>query len=154
MKLKVFSYKKECLVTLLLLASCLPIFADVFVSLETFTRLRASAPEVSADTVYRDYSTNAVQFEMDYKDKAFVITGTIARIRRGFFDEYIVELYVHDAILDISVVYPKSISAAKKQDIAALSKGDYFEAFVAGRSSYAYVDVICYKQNGNTRTEL
>jgi hypothetical protein len=91
---------------------------------------------------------------MEYKDAAFIITGTIARIRRGFFDEYIVELYVRNTLLDISVVYPKSISDAKKQDIAALSKGDYFEAFVAGRRTYSYADVICYKQNGNTRTEL
>jgi hypothetical protein len=132
------------------------LFADIFVSLEQFKKFKnnSSMQKISAREMYADYKANSVQFELNYKEKAFIVTGRISKIRKGFFGEYIVELPVSNGTYGVSVVYPDSISEAKKQDLAALSLGEYFEALVAGRSTYAYVDVICYRINGKTRTEL
>jgi hypothetical protein len=137
-------------------AICLPVFADGEVSLEQFKRFKESTAnnKISAAAMYAYYKENGVQFELDFANKVFVITGHVARIRKGFFDEYIVELEVRDSFIDISVVYPKTISQAKINDIAVLQKGDYFEAVVSGRQSYMYVDVLYYKLNGVTRMEL
>jgi hypothetical protein len=131
-------------------------FADGYCSLEQFKKFKNDhdMPKISASSIYANYKENGIQFESNFKNSAFIITGRVARVRKGFFDEYIVELDVPDSFSDISVVYPASISQAKIKDLAALSKGDYFEALVSGRSTYMYVDVLYYKLNGATRTEL
>jgi hypothetical protein len=130
-------------------------FADGYVSLEKFKQFKSSKLErFPAPDLYTYYQQNAIQFESNIKNKVFIITGYVSRIRKGFFDEYIVELKVPKSFSDISVVYPSTISQAKIKDLAEISIGDYFEAVVVGRSGYMYVDVLYYKLNGATRTEL
>ena len=84
-----------------------------------------------------------------------VIYGYINQVRKSILDEYIVELSVNVdwAVFNISVVYPKKISPAMKEELMYLKRGDYFQALVFTRSTYAYVDVPVWNSNGTYRTE-
>lgn len=104
--------------------------------------------------LYRLYNQNAIKFENDFKYKAFKIKGYIARIRRGFLDEYIVELKCSESwVSDLAVVYPSRISEAMKKELMNMNIGDYFEALVVGRDNWFYVDVPVWNSNGTYRTE-
>lgn len=119
-----------------------------------FLESAKSGAGYTPDYLCKYYNQNAVKFESDFKHVAFKIRGYITRIRRGFFDEYIVELKCDESwISDLAVVYPKKISEVKKKELANLNVGSYFEALVVGRSSWYYVDVPVWNQNGVYRTE-
>ena len=89
------------------------------------------------------------------KNQLIVIYGYINQVRKSILDEYIVELSVNVdwAVFNISVVYPKKISPAMKEELMYLKRGDYFQALVFTRSTYAYVDVPVWNSNGTYRTE-
>lgn len=134
-----------------------PCFAiERFASIEQFKKFKsADLARFTGNELYQLYSENEVRFKNNFTDNVFLVYGTVANVRTSIFNEYIVELYTSDSLLsNLSVVYPSSISKAKLQDLAELNKGDYFEALVVGRSIWVYVDVLCYKLNGQTRTEL
>ena len=106
------------------------------------------------DDLYRYYEQNALKYEHEFNRVAFKIHQYVARVRRGLFNEYIVELRCNESwVSDLSVVYPSRISEAMKQDLMNLNVGDYFEALVVGRSDWYYVDVPVWNSNGTYRTQ-
>ena len=106
------------------------------------------------DDLCKLYEENSVRYDNKFKHVAFGIRGQVARIRRGFFDEYIVELKCNESwVSDLAVVYPSKISEAMKNELMNLNIGDYFEALVVGRSSWYYVYIPFWNSNGTYRTE-
>ena len=107
-----------------------------------------------SDDLCKLYEENSVRYENKFKLVAFGIRGQVARIHRGFFDEFIVELKCNESwVSDLAVVYPSKISEAMKNELMKLNIGDYFEALVVGRSSWYYVDIPFWNSNGTYRTE-
>lgn len=149
--------KKICFCILLFTLLTVPSFAfERFVPIERFKELKSTnLPRYTGNELYHLYSENQVRFKNNFMNTAYIVYGTVAKVRTSIFGEYVVELYTSDSLFfNLSVVYPSSISKAKQQDLAELNKGDYFEALVAGGLGWQEVDVICYKLNGQTRTEL
>lgn len=150
--------KKKIFFLFILSFFVLSVFADDIVisrtQLADFLEQTKNYSGYTPDDLYRDYEQNALKFENDFKHTAFKIHGYVARIRRGFFDEYIVELKCNESLVsDLAVVYPSRISEAMKKELMNLNIGDYFEALVVGRSSWYYVDVPVWNSNGTYRTE-
>lgn len=150
--------KKKIFFFLFLSLFILSAFAeDIVISrsqLADFKEQMKTAYGYTPDELYRFYNQNAVKFENDFKYKAFKIKGYVSRIRRGFFDEYIVELKCNENwVSDLAVVYPSRISEAMKNDLMNLNIGEYFEALVVGRAAWFYVDVPVWNSNGTYRTE-
>ena len=107
-----------------------------------------------SDDLCKLYEENSVRYENKFKLVAFGIRGQVARIHRGFFDEFIVELKCNESLVsELAVVYPSKISEAMKNELMNLNIGDYFEALVVGRSSWYYVDIPFWNSNGTYRTE-
>ena len=107
-----------------------------------------------SDDLCKLYEENSVRYENKFKLVAFGIRGQVARIHRGFFDEFIVELKCNESLVsELAVVYPSKISEAMKNELMKLNIGDYFEALVVGRSSWYYVDIPFWNSNGTYRTE-
>ena len=119
----------------------------------------------TANELYRSYQSlrescgsNSLLLEQkeknEFANQAIRISGTVARVRRSFFDEYIVELNTSDAWgYDVGVVYPKKISAAMVRELIALQEGQHFECVVITRKNSMFVDVPVWNQNGVYRTE-
>ena len=119
----------------------------------------------TANNLYRGYENlrnscgnNELLFEKkketDFANNIIRISGNVKRVRKSVLNEYIVELYTPDSMLaDIGVVYPKLISQAMINELMNYKQGDYFEAVVITRSTYLYVDVPVWNQNGVYRTE-
>ncbi len=132
--------------------------------LKTLHESKSTIHSYSANGLYREYDrlrescgNNELLFEQK-KETAFahaviVLSGYVSQVRKSFFNEYIVELETTESLADIGVVYPEKISAAMLSDLMNLKRGDYFEAIVITRSTYLYVDVPVWNQNGVYRTE-
>lgn len=132
--------------------------------LKTLHESKSTIHSYSANGLYRAYDrlrescgNNELLFEQK-KETAFahaviVLSGYVSQVRKSFFNEYIVELETTESLADIGVVYPEKISAAMLSDLMNLKRGDYFEAIVITRSTYLYVDVPVWNQNGVYRTE-
>lgn len=118
----------------------------------------------SADDLYKEYSNlkkscgdNEILFEektkTDFANKLIKITGRVSKVRKSILDEYIVELETNELwAWNIGVVYPQGISQAMKNELMQLYSGDYFESLAITRSTYMYVDVPVWNQNGVYRT--
>lgn len=119
----------------------------------------------TANDLYRQYDNlrdscgnNELLFEQrretEFANRMIKISGTIKQIRRSILSEYIVELGTTEPwAWDIGVVYPERISQAMINELMTLKAGDRFEALVVTRSTYMYVDVPVWDQNGVYRTE-
>ena len=106
------------------------------------------------DDLCKLYEENSVRYENKFKHVAFGIRGQVARIHRGFFDEFIVELKCNESwVSDLAVICPSKIPEAMKNELMKLNIGDYFEALVVGRSSWYYVYIPFWNSNGTYRTE-
>ena len=105
------------------------------VGIDFFKEIKAKEGTLGRYTpneLYRSYKENEIRYEQAVNNKVFKIYGTVSRIRRGFTDEYIVELDCSESLFDWCVVYPKNISQAKINDLVNLYKGQRFEAIVCG----------------------
>jgi hypothetical protein len=129
-------------------------FAQTFVSKDRFNELlqyaQNNSNKISASSLYIAYADNSHKFELDYKGKVFIITGIVTVARTGFFGDYVVELKTVGN--NVNVVYPKAMSNTEMQRFQTFQQGDRFEALVSGRSTYSYVDVICYTENNSAYT--
>lgn len=90
--------------------------------------------------------------ETEFANHGIVISGYVYQVRKSILDEYIVELNTSD-FFNVGVVYPKKIPQVMVGKLMNLKRGDYFEAIVCTRSTYLYVDVPVWNQNGVYRTE-
>ena len=172
--------KKKILIFLLIVFSCLSLFAQsmtfqldgnahVF-SYNNLAKLhqmkkdgqiqRVSAEQLYDfyDAIYKQYGDNSLMKEQKQKEaqnSLIVIHGYVNLVRKSILDEYIVELQVQRewSIMNVSVVFPKRISPAMINELMQLKKGDYFESIAFTRTTSAYVDVPVWNSNGTYRTE-
>ena len=150
--------KRKLVTIFIVFLGIFTVFAeDIVISrsqLASFLEQSKNMTGYTPDDLCKYYDQNSLKYENDFKHTAFKVRGYVARIRRGFFDEYIVELKCNESwVSDLSVVYPKKISEAMKKELMNLNIGDYFEALVVGRESWYYVDVPVWNSNGVYRTE-
>jgi len=148
--------KKVMMSVLFLPLICVAAFAQNFVSKERFNELlqyaQNNSPKISAGQLYVAYKDNSREFESKFKGTVFIITGVVTTARSGFLGDYIIELNIPRTGNTVNVVYPSSLSDSEMRRFRTFENGDKFEALVSGRSSYSYVDVICYSENNSAYT--
>ena len=156
MKVKLLDNKKVMMSVLFLPLICVAAFAQNFVSKERFNELlqyaQNNSQKISAGQLYAAYKDNSREFESQFKGTVFIITGIVTTARSGFLGDYVIELNVPKSGSTVNVVYPSNLSDSEMRRFRTFENGDKFEALVSGRSSYSYVDVICYKENNSAYT--
>lgn len=130
--------------------------------------LEALNSEVSlkytADSLYKEYDDlrkacgkNDLLFDQkregEFAGRPVRLSGYVKKVKKTFFDEYIIELSTSKLLSwNISVVYPKRMADDEIKKITSYKEGDFFEALVFTRSTYLYVDVPVWNQNGVYKT--
>jgi len=155
-KVKLFDNKKVMMSVLFLPLICVSAFAQNFVSKERFNELlqyaQNNSQKTSAGQLYIAYKDNSREFESQFKGTVFIITGIVTTARSGFLGDYVIDLKIPTSGSNVSVVYPSNLSDSEMRRFRTFENGDKFEALVSGRSSYSYVDVICYSENNSAYT--
>lgn len=123
-------------------------FKKLYGSSEKFLRVTAQDLCNYYDSIVSLYGNNKLMKNKkmeESKSNLIIINGSVSKVRRSIFNEYIVELKVYDNQFlfasDVAVVFPQKISSDMVNKLMNLNVGNYFEILAYTRGSYAYVDV-------------